>query len=120
MLPSVMRRSWDGKRLCHRVRTKNNVFRIEGTKRLVAGVAPDRWVIGTPAMGSPSFNTMSNELLTEREMLEKQNSPSAKEDGRPVLRPRHGPSAHRTQPTLNGPVPGAEMGDLKNEHFGAS
>jgi|SRR5271167_533072 len=34
------------------VRTKNNVFRIEGTKRLVAGVAPDRCVIGTPAMGS--------------------------------------------------------------------
>jgi hypothetical protein len=35
------------------VRTKNNVFRIEGTKRLVAGVAPDRCVIGTAAMGSP-------------------------------------------------------------------
>ncbi len=35
------------------VRTKNKVLRIEGTKRLVAGVAPDRCVIGTPAMGSP-------------------------------------------------------------------
>ncbi len=35
------------------VRTRNKVFRIEGTKRLVAGVAPDRCVIGTPAMGSP-------------------------------------------------------------------
>jgi len=35
------------------VRTKNKVFRIEGTKRLVAGVAPDRCVISTPAMGSP-------------------------------------------------------------------
>src|SRR5438046_1852529 len=33
--------------------TRNKVFRIEGTKRLVAGVAPDRCVIGTPAMGSP-------------------------------------------------------------------
>jgi hypothetical protein len=67
-----------------------------------------------------SFNTISDELLTEREMLEKQTSPSSKQDGRPELRPGHGPSAHRTQPTLNGPVPGAEMGDLKNEHFGAS
>jgi hypothetical protein len=36
------------------VRTKNNVFRIEGTKRLVAVVAPDRCVIGTPAMGPKS------------------------------------------------------------------
>jgi hypothetical protein len=29
------------------VRTKNDVFRIEGTKRLVAGVAPDKCAIGT-------------------------------------------------------------------------
>lgn len=28
------------------VRTKNNVFRIEGTKRLVAEVAPDKCAIG--------------------------------------------------------------------------
>jgi predicted RecB family nuclease len=34
------------------VQTKNDVFRIEGTKRLVAGVAPDKCVIGTQAMGS--------------------------------------------------------------------
>jgi hypothetical protein len=34
------------------VRTKNNVFRIEGTKRLVAGVPPDESAIGTQAMGS--------------------------------------------------------------------
>jgi hypothetical protein len=31
------------------VRTKNDVFRIEGTKRLVAGVAPDKCAIGTQA-----------------------------------------------------------------------
>jgi predicted RecB family nuclease len=35
------------------VRTKNNVFRIEGTKRLVAGVAPEKCAIVTQAMGSP-------------------------------------------------------------------
>jgi predicted RecB family nuclease len=34
-------------------RTKNDVFRIEGTKRLVARVPPDKCAIGTPAMGSP-------------------------------------------------------------------
>ena len=34
------------------VQTKNDVFRLEGTKRLVAGVAPDKCVIGTQAMGS--------------------------------------------------------------------
>ena len=32
-----------------RVRTKNDVFRIEGTKRLVAKVAPDKCAIGTQA-----------------------------------------------------------------------
>ncbi len=32
------------------VRTKNNFFRIEGIKRLVAGVAPDKCVTGRPAM----------------------------------------------------------------------
>lgn len=32
-----------------RVRTKNDVFRIEGTKRLVAKVAPDECAIGTQA-----------------------------------------------------------------------
>jgi hypothetical protein len=31
------------------VRTKNDVFRIEGTKRLVAEVAPDKCAIGTQA-----------------------------------------------------------------------
>jgi predicted RecB family nuclease len=31
------------------VRTKNDIFRIEGTKRLVAEVAPDKCVIGTQA-----------------------------------------------------------------------
>src|SRR6266705_4185211 len=34
------------------VRIKNDVFRIEGTKRLVAEVAPDKCAIGTQAMGS--------------------------------------------------------------------
>jgi hypothetical protein len=34
------------------VRTKNNVFRLEGTKRLVAGVASDKCAIGTQAMAS--------------------------------------------------------------------
>jgi hypothetical protein len=34
------------------VRTKNDVFRIEGTKRLVAEVAPDKCAIGTQAMES--------------------------------------------------------------------
>lgn len=34
------------------VRTKNDVFRIEGTKRLVAEVTPDKYAIGTQAMGS--------------------------------------------------------------------
>ena len=34
------------------VRTKNDVFRIEGTKRLVAEVTPDKCAIGTQAMGS--------------------------------------------------------------------
>jgi len=34
------------------VRTKNDVFRIEGTKRLVAEVAPDKCAIGTQPMGS--------------------------------------------------------------------
>ena len=32
------------------VRTKNNVFRMEGIKRLVAGVAPDKCVTGAQAM----------------------------------------------------------------------
>ena len=32
------------------VQTKNDVFRIEGTKRLVAGVAPDKCAIGIQAM----------------------------------------------------------------------
>src|SRR5437588_4755938 len=35
------------------VRTKNDIFRIEGTKRLVAEVAPDKCAIGAQAMGSP-------------------------------------------------------------------
>ncbi len=35
------------------LQTKNNAFRIEGTKRLVAGVAPDKCAIGTQAMESP-------------------------------------------------------------------
>ncbi len=34
------------------VRTKNDVFRIEGTKRLVAEVAPDKCAIGTQVMES--------------------------------------------------------------------
>ena len=34
------------------IRTKNEVFRIEGTKRLVAEVAPDKCAIGPRAMGS--------------------------------------------------------------------
>jgi hypothetical protein len=34
------------------VRTKNDVFRIEGTKRLVAEFAPDKCAIGTQVMGS--------------------------------------------------------------------
>ena len=34
------------------VRTKNDVFRIEGTKRLVAEVTPDKCAIGTQTMGS--------------------------------------------------------------------
>ena len=34
------------------VRARNDVFRIEGTKRLVAGVAPDKCAIGTQAMES--------------------------------------------------------------------
>src|SRR6266480_760303 len=33
-------------------RTKNDVFRIEGTKRLEPGVAPDECAIGTKVMGS--------------------------------------------------------------------
>jgi hypothetical protein len=49
MLPSVMQRSRDGKPLSRLGSTKNSGFRIEGTKRLVAGVAPDKC---TPAMGS--------------------------------------------------------------------
>ena len=42
------------------VRTKDKVFRIEGTKRLVAGVAPDRCVIGSPAksnLGGSELNS---------------------------------------------------------------
>jgi len=35
------------------VRTKNDFFRIEGTKRLMSEVAPDKCAIGTQAMGSP-------------------------------------------------------------------
>jgi hypothetical protein len=35
------------------VRTKNDVFRIEGTKRLVAEVAPDKCAIGPQAMENP-------------------------------------------------------------------
>ena len=34
------------------VRIKNDVFRIEGTKRLVAEVAPDKCAIGPQAMGA--------------------------------------------------------------------
>ena len=34
------------------VRTKDNVFRIEGTKRLMAEVAPDKCAIGPQAMGN--------------------------------------------------------------------
>jgi len=34
------------------VRTKNDVFRIEGTKRLMAEVAPDKCAIGTQVMES--------------------------------------------------------------------
>ena len=34
------------------IRTKDDVFRIEGTKRLVAEVTPDKCAIGTQAMGS--------------------------------------------------------------------
>ena len=34
------------------IRTKNEVFRIEGTKRLVAEVAPDKCAIAPRAMGS--------------------------------------------------------------------
>jgi hypothetical protein len=33
--------------------TKHNFFRVEGTKRLVARVVPDKCAIGTQAMGSP-------------------------------------------------------------------
>jgi predicted RecB family nuclease len=36
-----------------RVRTKNDFFRIEGTKRLMSEVAPDKCAIGAQAMGSP-------------------------------------------------------------------
>ena len=35
------------------LQTKNNAFRIEGTKRLVAGVAPDKCAIGPQAMENP-------------------------------------------------------------------
>ena len=41
------------------VRIKNDVFRIEGTKRLVAEVAPDKCAIGIQAMKSLSrLNSM--------------------------------------------------------------
>jgi len=52
MLPSVLRRSWNWKRLCGLVRIKNDVFRIEGTKRLAEGFAPDKCVTGTHALES--------------------------------------------------------------------
>ncbi len=36
------------------VRTKNDIFRIEGTKRLVAEVAPDKCAIGIEAKSKPA------------------------------------------------------------------
>ena len=49
MFPSVTRGGWDGNAYAAWVRTKNDVFRIEGIKRLVAEVAPDKCAIGTQA-----------------------------------------------------------------------
>jgi hypothetical protein len=36
------------------VRAKNDLYRIEGIKRLVAGVAPDKCVTGTQAISEPA------------------------------------------------------------------
>lgn len=67
------------------VQTRNNVFRIEGTKRLVAGVAPDECTIGTEAMGSlmlaqwrlgVGFDVQSQNLQCSFHALEQIPSPS--------------------------------------------
>ena len=52
------------------VRTKNDIFRIEGTKRLVTEVAPDKCAIGAQAMGSPKPAQMA---LGHRFAVQSQN-----------------------------------------------
>ncbi len=53
-------------------RTKNDVFRIEGTKRLVAEVTPDKCAIGTQAMGSlkPAAWHLGIDLAVQSQELE--------------------------------------------------
>jgi hypothetical protein len=52
MLPSVHAEKQGRNPYAAWVQTKNSGFRIEGTKHLVAEVAPDKCAIGTQAMGS--------------------------------------------------------------------
>ena len=52
MLSSVMREAGAENAYAAWVRTRSDVFRIEGTKRLMARVAPDKCAIGTQAMES--------------------------------------------------------------------
>ena len=53
-------------------RTKNDVFRIEGTKRLVAEVTPDKCAIGTQAMGSlkPAVWHLGTDLAVQSQELQ--------------------------------------------------
>jgi predicted RecB family nuclease len=53
-------------------RTKNDVFRIEGTKRLVAEVTPDKCAIGTQAMGSlkPAAWHLGTDLAVQSQELQ--------------------------------------------------
>src|SRR5258708_25450925 len=53
-------------------RTKNDVFRIEGTKRLVAEVAPDKCAIGTQVMESlkPAQSHLGMDFAVQSQNLE--------------------------------------------------
>ena len=52
MLPSVTGEAGAGNAYAAWVRTNDEVFRVEGNKRLVAEVAPDKCATGTQAMGN--------------------------------------------------------------------
>ena len=98
----------------HAFGLRRTKFPITGWPQLVEtglatiGIAYDNGIVGNES------------LSVHRQALGKTTAAKFLISRSVVVLARHKPSAHRTQPTLNDPVPDADMGRLQNEHLGGS